>query len=675
MTEAVSAGRLFVSYSHEDASGVADDVAALRARGFQIVSDEDIAAGDDWRSHIAEALMHADAAVFFSSVHSNASRHCLAEIGFALDVEKPVVVVMLEDCLLAPGLRLYLGQQQGLQRFRLGREEFLRGLADACAVAARGRTDSPPAGKLAFALALGAEDETSASTLRNIEHACHWALAPLADVRQADEAGAGATRLEISVATGDEGQEIRVRVGTGPERHIHAPADPPSALFSALFDALLDGLAVETGQALPVDATDILQADTDDHAAFAAFLEGLAAGRGGDYVRALEHLRRAVELDPEFSLAARAAAVSSQVLGDLPSQMAFIERAFDGLHRLSGDQRTRTKFLYHMMIGDHRRAIPELEQYLERHPRERGIADNLALSYLFTRDLDAAVEQGRRNAEHHHTFITQANLSMYLMYAGRFEEAEEALMNVDGPRDAYALDSTLAICRYAVGDAESAETLFGTMRLGDPIRSRVGALGLAALRASGGEPAAAVEALLLDDDPEAPLMHAVEAWRGLHAAAAGAAGPGALRRYLPTVAGWGDGAPDLLATPLQDGYLLARAALSLGDHGVAARVAEALHRHPHASATLFAMLLEGEASSLAGDHARAIERLQEACERLDTWLGRYLLARAWGEAGMRIELRAALDDCLQRRGEAMAVMLDELPTFHLDAEVRRLWEA
>lgn len=676
MNDALSAGRLFVSYAHEDAAAVATDVSELRARHFTIVSDEDIGAGEDWRAHIAEAVEQADAALFFSSSHSNASRHCLAEVGFALDLSKPVVVIMLEDCVLAPGLRLYLGQQQGLQRFRLDRGAYLLDLAAASSVACRGAARPAVDGTLALALEVRGEGIGDGALASSIEAACTWALAPLVEVRLAGpDEDAEATRVHIAVGKTGTGVTMRLSVGSGAERHLEAPDEPPTECFAVLLAALLEGLTAATGRSVPVDASDLLEADTEDAGALAAYVEGIAAGRAGGYEVALQHLRRAMDIDPGFALAARAATVACQVIGDSQGQTHFIERAFDGLPHLSEDQRTRTRFLYYMTAGDNRRAIPELEQYLERHPRERGVADNLALALLYARRAEEAVEQGRRNAEMHRTFITQANLAMYLMYAGRFEDAEAQLMQIEGPRDAFATDATLAICRHAQGDTEAAETIFGTLYLRDPIRRRVGALGLADLHACAGDPVAAVEALELEDDPDAPLMRTLEAWRGMHAARAGEVGAGTIQRRLPTVAGWGEKGPDLTSISLEETYLLARAALALGAEETAGRVITAFRSHPQVTATLYANLLEGELAGSRGEHARALELLGAARERLDTWMGRYLEAKVWAAAGMRFELRVALDDCVRRRGEAMAVMLNELPTMHLDAEVRRLWGA
>jgi hypothetical protein len=50
---------------------------------------------------------------------------------------------------------------------------------------------------------------------------------------------------------------------------------------------------------------------------------------------------------------------------------------------------------------------------------------------------------------------------------------------------------------------------------------------------------------------------------------------------------------------------------------------------------------------------------------VDTWLGRYLLGRAYLEAGAFTEADSELEICLKRRGEATAVFLDDVPSYHV----------
>jgi len=48
---------------------------------------------------------------------------------------------------------------------------------------------------------------------------------------------------------------------------------------------------------------------------------------------------------------------------------------------------------------------------------------------------------------------------------------------------------------------------------------------------------------------------------------------------------------------------------------------------------------------------------------LDTWIGRFELGRAYLEAGAFTEADSEFDRCIKRRGETLALFLDESPTY------------
>lgn len=48
---------------------------------------------------------------------------------------------------------------------------------------------------------------------------------------------------------------------------------------------------------------------------------------------------------------------------------------------------------------------------------------------------------------------------------------------------------------------------------------------------------------------------------------------------------------------------------------------------------------------------------------LDTWLGRFDLGRAYLEAGAFAEADSEFDRCVQRRGEAVELFMDDMPTY------------
>jgi len=59
----------------------------------------------------------------------------------------------------------------------------------------------------------------------------------------------------------------------------------------------------------------------------------------------------------------------------------------------------------------------------------------------------------------------------------------------------------------------------------------------------------------------------------------------------------------------------------------------------------------------------AIKALTEANTLLDTWIGHFDLGRAYLEAGAATQADSEFDRCIRRRGEALALFLDEEPTY------------
>ncbi|MEM7705775.1 MAG: toll/interleukin-1 receptor domain-containing protein [Pseudomonadota bacterium] len=122
---------LFVCYAHEDATIVYDEMLWLHETGVRLWYDDGVRVGTVWRRVLAEALEGARGLVFMQTQQSVQSEFCMNEIRFALDEEKPVFVVTLEDSRLPAELRLSLGDRQAMVKDNFAVGDFRRRLADA----------------------------------------------------------------------------------------------------------------------------------------------------------------------------------------------------------------------------------------------------------------------------------------------------------------------------------------------------------------------------------------------------------------------------------------------------------------------------------------------------------------------------------------------------------------
>lgn len=127
----MSDGTIFVSYAHDDSDVVNRDLNWLASRDINVWHDTRLRGGVVWREEIAEKIAAARAVLCFVSRASLRSEICRQELDFALDENKPLLCVFLEQQALSPGLRLSLGHRQGLHRYLLSESEFQQKLLEA----------------------------------------------------------------------------------------------------------------------------------------------------------------------------------------------------------------------------------------------------------------------------------------------------------------------------------------------------------------------------------------------------------------------------------------------------------------------------------------------------------------------------------------------------------------
>jgi len=107
------------------------------------------------------------------------------------------------------------------------------------------------------------------------------------------------------------------------------------------------------------------------------------------------------------------------------------------------------------------------------------------------------------------------------------------------------------------------------------------------------------------------------------------------------------------------GRILAAAGQTDRAKALVASLASELHEEPQS----YAKLIEGEIALQAGDPRQAFKLFGEGNKLLDTWVSRFDLGRADLELGAFTEADSEFDRCIRRRGEVVALFLDESPTY------------
>jgi eukaryotic-like serine/threonine-protein kinase len=129
-------------------------------------------------------------------------------------------------------------------------------------------------------------------------------------------------------------------------------------------------------------ATPLEQATTSSLEALQAFSLGEAEHLRLDDAKAIPHLKRAVELDPNFAMANATLGVAYDNLTQGELGASFIRKAFDLKQRASERERLYIESHYYDIVTrEIDKAIEIHEQWVQTYPRDTAPRDNLALRY------------------------------------------------------------------------------------------------------------------------------------------------------------------------------------------------------------------------------------------------------------------------------------------------------
>ena len=100
-----------------------------------------------------------------------------------------------------------------------------------------------------------------------------------------------------------------------------------------------------------------------------------------------------------------------------------------------------------------------------------------------------------------------------------------------------------------------------------------------------------------------------------------------------------------------------------GDVQKAQKAATALALEQSSEPQTYSKIIQGMIALERKDAKEAVNQITAANKLLDTWIGRLELGRAYLDAGMFKEAGAEFDLCVKRRGEAIELFDDNVPTY------------
>ncbi len=496
------------------------------------------------------------------------------------------------------------------------------------------------------------------------------AAAAIEPGRKLDETTARLVALREGVSTiviGDiesrgAGYHIRIRgLGPGNDTTVRYSLEADAAGKPEVL-ATVGGLAGQVRAALGDSA---VPASTDAFTAASleaakSYTEAQELQYAGKPEEAIGKYQEAIERDPDLGRAYSGLAAQYANTGRLADAEKYYSEALTRIDRMTAREKFRTRGSYYLFARKTPEAIKEFTALVDAFPADSSGLANLAFAYSQQRDMKQAMELGRKAAAIFPLNVGRRNnVALYAMYAGQFDSA---ISESDAARKLNAgfvkAFVARALSELALGRPADAVKTYDQLAAISPAGASTAALGLADVALYEGRTKDAIA--LLDAGIAADLAakntSAVAFKRVAIADAYFLQGntAAAARQAEAAVAG-----NSSTAIALTAGLLLART--GQGPHAL--KIADGLAARLEADPQAYARLIRAEAA-LAQPNARAaLEHAREAQKLADTWPGRVIMARAYIALDAFTEATSELDAAMARSGEAVAVALDDVPTF------------
>jgi tetratricopeptide (TPR) repeat protein/tRNA A-37 threonylcarbamoyl transferase component Bud32 len=424
---------------------------------------------------------------------------------------------------------------------------------------------------------------------------------------------------------------------------------------ATLADGVREALGDDTSDSTQRFAMETLTATSLD--AVREYARGMEAMSAGKFEEALQRFTKAVELDPKFGVAYGAMAATSRNLERQQEAEKYAKEAIRHLDSMTERERYRTRGFLYSITNDYQACVKEYGDLIARYSADAAARNNRALCLTQLRSMPQAVEEMRQVVKIlPNRALYRVNLALYTAYSGDFQTVEQDVNEMPEP----GLFALLALAFAQVGQGHVGPATETYQRLGqnDPEGASYTASGLADL--------AIYEGRL--SDAERILTQGAAADLTAKAPDKAASKFAALadvlllkRQKAAAIAAAEKALANSRAVKIR--FLAARVLVEAGASARARELSDGLGDELQAEPQAYASIIQGLAALTSGDARQAIKVLTTANTMLDTWIGHYYLGRAYLEAGAFPQADSEFDRCLKRRGEALALFLDEEPTY------------
>jgi len=390
---------------------------------------------------------------------------------------------------------------------------------------------------------------------------------------------------------------------------------------------------------------------------YAVAMQALSDGKDAD---ARRRFSKAVDLDPNFGLAYAGMAVASRNLAENEEAEKYVREAMRHIDRMTERERYRTRGMYYFVTGDREKCVDEYSGLIAQYPSDVAAHTNLGVCYQHLRNVGKAIEETRRASEIlPKRALYRFNLARDQIYAGDFQGAEREVrtaLELNGSAEKGFF--TLAYSQLGQNQLTAAADTYRKLDKLSALGAVLSPLGLADIALYEGRFAEAAQILekgAAADLGVKRLDDAADKFTAL--------GYTQLQRQQKGLALTAAGSALAAGKSIKVRFLAARIYLDAGLPAKAKELAAGLASERQSEPRAYAKLIEGEMELKTGDARQAIQAFKEANSLLDTWIGRFDLGRAYLEDKQFPQADSEFDRCIKRRGEAIELFMDDVPTF------------
>jgi tetratricopeptide (TPR) repeat protein len=381
----------------------------------------------------------------------------------------------------------------------------------------------------------------------------------------------------------------------------------------------------------------------------------------GKFEEAANHWQQAVKLDPSFGRAYAGLGAAYNNLGRQNDAEAQYKLAMSHIDRMTERERFRTRATYYLVTHNNGRAIDELTQLVKQYPSDVSGLNNLALAYFYQRDMARAVEASQHPiALYPKNVVARNNAALYAMYAGNFDQAKQqaqAALQINPKFELAYL--AIGLSEFGAGNIENASAAYKKLETMSGRGQSMASMSLADIALYQGR----------TKDAIAILTPAVERDRAETRTDAGNAKLATLAIAANSAGKASDVAKAASPHDPHSLFMAARALMAAGRDSDALRIASQFEAEIESELQSYGKLIEGEVLLKNGKAREALTQFEAAKKSSDSWLATFDRGRAYLELSAFTEADADFETCVRRRGEATAVFLDDIPTFHQFAPV------